>query len=237
MRKREKSTTPGALCETRAAWKVCFGIRNEAAIEKAGATCSVNGAADLNGTWGVRSSAAQTLGKHPSFAFPLFQPHSRTLLHTPAAVEVIRFLVTINMRGRFQKSLLYFIMHSRFMECFYWAEWVVMQGACTDAGKFKDRTSGETLQICPTDLIHGAAGDLLVMRAGPTLGTKFPDVRRRLLLSCSLRDLGCGPYGNCTVAWRWYAVRFEDIYKLSLQAYGTSCYIFYTYMPLVLYRF
>lgn len=34
--------------ETRAAPEMCFGIGNEAAIEKA--ACSVNGAADLNGT-------------------------------------------------------------------------------------------------------------------------------------------------------------------------------------------
>jgi len=47
-RKREKSA-PHLRLETRAEPEMCLGIRNEAAaIEKA--TCSVNGAADLNGT-------------------------------------------------------------------------------------------------------------------------------------------------------------------------------------------
>jgi hypothetical protein len=118
-RKREKSTTPGLvvryMLETRAAWNV-FWNSKWGCDWKGCATCSVNGAADLNGTWGVRSSAAQTLGKHPSFAFPLFQPYSAQQ-QRPA--RVIRFLVTINMRGRFQKSLPLLYSVSRFMECFY----------------------------------------------------------------------------------------------------------------------
>jgi hypothetical protein len=101
-RKREKSA-PHLRLETRAQSlaEMCFGIRNEAAaIEKAAAR-DMLGERGSGSKWDMRGPRQR--GSDTRQTSVICIPIISALF--TATGGVIRFLVTINMRGRFQKSL------------------------------------------------------------------------------------------------------------------------------------
>lgn len=131
-KEREKSTTPPAWNQS-SAWNVFWNSKwGCAAIEKR----DMLGERGSGSKWDMRGPRQRGSDTRQTsvICIPII-----SALFSSSSSSVIRFLVTINMRGRFQKSLplLYYLV-LRFMECFYIGSAMLSELWCKVHGKFKD---------------------------------------------------------------------------------------------------